>query len=230
MSPVRSLAPLAVTLGDPAGVGPEIVVKAWSALRTTGPDFFAVGDPDTLATAFPAGAVKIERIDDPAQAHAVFRRALPVFEPSRLRQSLGATTSTARAQAVILWIETAVEFALAGQASGVVTAPIAKAPLYEAGFQFPGHTEFLAELTAQAPLEGRRGPVMMLAVDGLRVVLVTIHTPLAKVAGAVTREAVAQTAPVTHEALRPQFGLAAPRLAMGRRHSPASRATHRRPE
>jgi 4-hydroxythreonine-4-phosphate dehydrogenase len=95
-----------------------------------------------------------------------------------------------------------------------VTAPIAKAPLYAAGFRFPGHTEFLADLTAQAPYAGERGPVMMLTARDLRVALVTIHTPLAAVPGEVTVERVVRTALVTHQALRRDFGLAQPRLAL----------------
>ncbi|NCX63041.1 MAG: 4-hydroxythreonine-4-phosphate dehydrogenase PdxA, partial [Betaproteobacteria bacterium] len=97
---------------------------------------------------------------------------------------------------------------------GVVTAPIAKAPLYAAGFRFPGHTEFLAELTADAPFSGTRGPVMMLTARDLRACLVTIHAPLAEVPELVTVDRVCRTARVVHEALRRDFGIAAPRLAL----------------
>jgi len=96
----------------------------------------------------------------------------------------------------------------------VVTAPIAKAPLYAAGFGFPGHTEFLAELTADVPFAGTRGPVMMLTAKDLRAALVTIHEPLSAVPALVTGERVRRVVRVVHEALRRDFGIAAPRLAL----------------
>jgi 4-hydroxythreonine-4-phosphate dehydrogenase len=210
---VTAKPPLVVSLGDPAGVGPEIVVKAWSALRNRGPAFVVVGDGDSLTAAFPTGAATVERVADPASGAALFRRALPVIETARHEQ-ITSSASAARATAIIAWIEKAVALALAGEASGVVTAPIAKAPLYEAGFQFPGHTEFLAALTAQAPYAGERGPVMMLATEGLRASLVTIHSRLADVPALVTIEAVVHTALVTHEALQRDFGIGKPRLAL----------------
>ena len=116
---------------------------------------------------------------------------------------------------MVRWIETAVGLALSGDVSGVVTAPIAKAPLYESGFSFPGHTEFLAELTANAPYDGVRGPVMMLAGGDLRTVLVTIHSALADVVPALSVERivdVGQSSPP--RALSRDFGIVRPRLAM----------------
>src|SRR5690606_23081461 len=104
--------------------------------------------------------------------------------------------------------------ALSGEVGGVVTAPIAKAPLYEAGFKFPGHTEFLGELTAAALFDGARGPVMMLAVPGLRVSLVTVHEPLAKVPAALSLEKIVNAGLVTAQALRRDFGIATPKLAV----------------
>ena len=104
--------------------------------------------------------------------------------------------------------------ALSGEVTGLVTAPIAKAPLYDAGFKFPGHTEFLAELTAAERFEGPRGPVMMLAAGDLRTTLATIHTPIAKVPSALTIEGIVNNGLVTADALRRDFGVAAPRLAV----------------
>src|SRR5581483_10506256 len=95
-----------------------------------------------------------------------------------------------------------------------VTAPIAKAPLYEAGFRFPGHTEFLGELTAAAPFEGARGPVMMLTAQDLRVTLATVHEPIAKVPGLLSVERIVETGLVTAQALTRDFAIAAPRLAV----------------
>ncbi len=208
-------APLALTLGDPAGVGPEIVVKAWQALRETGPAFVVIGDLDSVAGAFFGGhEPTVERVSSPAEAARLFRHVLPVLDSPDERQLIPGSTADTRAGAIVRWIVQGAELALAGEVSGVVTAPIAKAPLYEAGFQFPGHTEFLADLTAKAPLEGPRGPVMMLTAKDLRVALVTIHTPLAKVPAAVTTEKVVHTARVTAAALKRDFGVARPRLAL----------------
>jgi 4-hydroxythreonine-4-phosphate dehydrogenase len=122
--------------------------------------------------------------------------------------------SPAYAPQVIRWIETGVGLALSGAVSGLVTAPIAKAPLYDAGFKFPGHTEFLAELTAAERFEGARGPVMMLAAGDLRATLVTIHTAIAKVPAALSVERIVNGGLVTAQALRRDFGIAAPRLAV----------------
>jgi 4-hydroxythreonine-4-phosphate dehydrogenase len=201
-------------MGDPAGVGPEIIVKAWSALRDTGPAFAVVGDYQALAAASPQGASILKRIGSPQEAVGVFPSALPVLDSPLSTNVVAGQPSSAHAPHIIRWIETGAGLALSGAVAGLVTAPIAKAPLYEAGFAFPGHTEFLAELTAAAPYAGTRGPVMMLAAPGLRTVLVTIHTPLAEVAGALSVDAVMRTCRVTAESLARDFGVEAPRLAV----------------
>jgi 4-hydroxythreonine-4-phosphate dehydrogenase len=102
----------------------------------------------------------------------------------------------------------------AGDASAIVTLPIAKATLYAAGFRHPGHTEYIAHLTADMEIRGPRGPVMMLATEGLRVALATIHAPLAAVPALLTRERIERTARVVLHALRQDFAIAAPRLAL----------------
>jgi 4-hydroxythreonine-4-phosphate dehydrogenase len=206
--------PLALTLGDPAGIGPEIIVKAWAQLRRTGPAFLVVGDSQSLASASGSGGTIVRRVISPDEAAKVFPDAIPVLDiPLRAPVVAGQPTSAA-ARSVIAWIETAVGLALSGQVSGVVTAPIAKAPLYEAGFAFPGHTEFLGELTQATGFDGARGPVMMLAVPGLRTTLVTVHEPLSKVASALGIEKVVNAGLVTAQALRRDFGIEAPRLAV----------------
>lgn len=206
--------PLALTLGDPAGIGPEIIVKAWAQLRRTGPAFLVVGDSQSLASASGSGGTIVRRVISPDEAAKVFPDAIPVLDiPLRAPVVSGQPTSAA-AKSVIAWIETAVGLALSGQVSGVVTAPIAKAPLYEAGFAFPGHTEFLGELTQATGFDGARGPVMMLAVPGLRTTLVTVHEPLSKVASALGIEKVVNAGLVTAQALRRDFGIEAPRLAV----------------
>lgn len=207
--------PLAVSLGDPAGVGPEIVAKAWTVLRDTGPAFVVVGDHDILAAAMPLrSGAPVKRVDLPGRGLEIFSSALPVIDLPLLAPVVAGKPSTTHAAAVIRWIETAVGLALSGAVSGVVTAPIAKAPLYAAGFPFPGHTEFLADLTAGALMEGQRGPVMMLAAGDLKTVLVTIHQPLKAAIDGLTGDAIVRVGRVTAEALTRDFGIARPRLAL----------------
>ncbi len=207
-------APLVVTQGDPLGIGPELIVKAWWALRGQGPVFAALGDYDTLVAAFPPGAIACERITDLDSAAGLFRRALPVLDDPMDRDPVPGAPSETRARSVLRWIEAATRLSLSGEASGVVTAPITKAKLYAAGFPFPGHTEYLADLTNDTPFADARGPVMMLTARDLRVALVTIHTPFAKVPTELTTEKVVRTALVTAQALRRDFGVAHPRLAL----------------
>ena len=206
--------PLAVTLGDPAGIGPEIVVKAWRALRDTGPRFFVVGDAQSVASAPTSTAQSVRKISTPDEVEAAFGQAIPVLDLPLRAPVIAGQPSAAAAPAIIQWIETAVGLALSRTVAGVVTAPIAKAPLYDAGFKFPGHTEFLGELTAAARYDGARGPVMMLAAADLRVSLVTVHEPIAKVAGKLTIEGVVNAGLVTAQALRRDFGIDRPRLAV----------------
>lgn len=203
-------APLALSMGEPAGVGPEIIARAWSALRTEGPAFVVIGD----AALMRAQGQPVETVLSAPDAAAVFGRAIPVLDSPLPAPVTPGRPEPANAGAVADWIEQAVNLALSGEASGVVTAPIAKAPLYAAGFRFPGHTEFIAELTADVPFAGTRGPVMMLTAKDLRACLVTIHAPLAEVPELVTTERVMRTARVVHEAMKRDFGIAAPRLAL----------------
>lgn len=203
-------APLALSMGEPAGVGPEVIAKAWSALRAEGPVFAVIGD----AALMRAQGQPVEAILSLADAAGVFGRAIPVLDTPLPASVTPGRPEAANAGAVADWIEQAVGLALSGEASGVVTAPIAKAPLYAAGFRFPGHTEFIAELTADVPFAGTRGPVMMLTARDLRACLVTIHAPLAEVPELVTVERVSRTARVVHEAMRRDFGIDAPRLAL----------------
>jgi 4-hydroxythreonine-4-phosphate dehydrogenase len=206
--------PLALTLGDPAGIGPEITAKAWAALRQTGPYFMVVGDHDLLCSAAPSLAPRVRRVAGAREAAAVFADAIPVLDIPLSVQPVSGKADPAYAGTVIRWIETAVGLALSGEVSGVVTAPIAKAPLYAAGFPFPGHTEFLAELSADVRHDGARGPVMMLSAGGLRTSLVTVHEPLSRVASSLSLDAVVNVGLVTAQALRRDFGIDHPRLAM----------------
>ena len=211
-------APLALSLGDPAGIGAEIIVKAWSALRQEstlgGPQFMVVGDAASLAAAPGAGAVPVRAVTGPDEAARVFGDALPVLDLPLRAPVVAGKPSATYAQSVISWIETGVGLALSGSVSGLVTAPIAKANLYQAGFKFPGHTEFLAELTAAARFDGARGPVMMLAAGDLRTALITIHEPISRVPSLLTVEGIVNAGLVTAQALRRDYGIASPRLAV----------------
>ena len=157
-----AVAPLVLTLGEPAGVGAEVIAKAWTALADQAP-FAVIGDAGLMA----AQGVPVREIGDVSDAGTFFHRALPVLNHPAPAPIEAGKPDPRNAGVVADWIERAVALALSGEASGVVTAPIAKAPLYAAGFRFPGHTEFIAELTADAPYAGTRGPVMMLAAAGL---------------------------------------------------------------
>jgi 4-hydroxythreonine-4-phosphate dehydrogenase len=200
-------------MGDPAGIGPEIIVKAWKALSRTGPAFLVVGDFEHLASVGGAAA-GMRRISTPAEAVSTFPEALPVLDAPMRASAVAGQPSSEYGQAVIGWIETAARLAMDGAVSGLVTAPIAKAPLYGAGFAFPGHTEYLAALTHDRAHEGPRGPVMMLTAGGLRTVLATIHEPLALAPGLLTQERIVTTGLVAARALEADFGVASPRLAM----------------
>ncbi len=202
--------PLALTMGEPAGVGPEIIAAAWRALTDGLQPFAVVGD----AALMRAQGVPVHAITAPSEAAEAFARAVPVLDSPLPAPVTPGRPDPANAGAVADWIEQAVNLALAGEVAGLVTAPIAKAPLYAAGFRFPGHTEFIAELTAEAPFAGVRGPVMMLTARDLRACLVTIHAPLAEVPELVTAERVRRAARVVHEAMRRDFGIARPRLAL----------------
>jgi 4-hydroxythreonine-4-phosphate dehydrogenase len=202
--------PLALSLGDPAGVGPEIVTAAWRALRSSGAPFFVVGDAATLA----AAGAPVAIISDPGEAAARFANALPVLDLPLTAPVTPGRPSGRAAPFVIRWIETAVALALEGKAAGIVTAPIAKATLYDAGFKYPGHTEFIGALTATTPMPGARGPVMMLAAKDLRVALVTIHVPLAQAPSLLTHDRIVETGQVLAEALTRDFGIAEPRLVV----------------
>lgn len=208
--------PLIVTMGDPAGVGPEIIAKAWPVLATPpGPlapvtPFAVIGDADVLA----AQGVPVEQIFSPSDARNVFGRAIPVLHHPAPAKVTPGQPDPRNAPAVADWIERAVDLVISGEGGGVVTAPIAKAPMYASGFRFPGHTEFIAELTADMPFTGTRGPVMMLTAKDLRACLVTIHVAIDQLPELVTADRVMRVARVVHESMKRDFGIAAPRLAM----------------
>ncbi|HUF86989.1 MAG TPA: 4-hydroxythreonine-4-phosphate dehydrogenase PdxA [Thermohalobaculum sp.] len=199
---------MALTMGDPAGIGGEIALAAWASGRVRHP-FFLIADPAWLAPLAVRARVAITEIARPGQAPAAFAGALPVL-PARLAAPVTpGRPDPANAAAVVGAIARAVGLVEAGEAAAVVTNPISKKALRDgAGFAFPGHTEFLAHLAGVAR------PVMMLASPVLRVVPVTIHIPLAEVPGALTGALIEATARITAEALRRDFGIERPRLAV----------------
>lgn len=204
-----TLRPLAVSMGDPAGIGLEIAAKAWAARDAATPPFYLHADRDAVCR---AGGDAIA-IAAPEEAIAAFERGLPVIHAPLAEPETPGAPATANAPAVIAAIDCAVDNALAGRAAAVVTLPIAKAVLYAGGFRHPGHTEYVADRTRAAPFAGVRGPVMMLAAGGLRVALATIHAPLADVPTLLTRARIETTARVVLDALARDFGVVRPRLA-----------------
>ncbi|MGC9271284.1 4-hydroxythreonine-4-phosphate dehydrogenase PdxA [Acidiphilium sp.] len=200
--------PLALTMGDPAGIGGEIAAAAWRAARHHQGQglrpFFLIGDAG-WAGGF---GVPIEVIDDPAAAVTAFARALPLLAVPLAVPAVPGQPNAANAAAVIGAIERATALAVSGAAAGVVTNPIAKSVLYAAGFKHPGHTEFIAALTGAAT------PIMMLAGPGLRVVPVTVHVALRRAIETLTTGSIITAATITHAALIHDFAIASPRLAI----------------
>jgi 4-hydroxythreonine-4-phosphate dehydrogenase len=204
--------PLALTMGEPAGIGGEITLKAWQQRHDLHlPPFFAVDDPtrlERLAAAL-GWMMPIQAIGAPEEAARVFATALPVLPvapPPHL--VVAGRPDPGNAASVISAITTAVTLAQEGRAAAIVTNPIQKETLYAAGFPHPGHTEFLAELAGGAT------PVMMLACPGLRVVPVTIHLPLGEAVTALRTADIVTAGRIAAAALARDFGIARPRLAV----------------
>lgn len=204
-----STRPLVLTMGEPAGVGGEITLAAWRALRETGPAFFVLDDPKRLAALAQklTWDMPVASIAEPADAARRFASALPVLPITLEAPIVPGEPDRRNAPAVIGAIEQAVRYTLAGTARGLVTNPINKAALYAAGFAYPGHTEFLAALTK------KERPVMMLLSRELRVVPVTVHMALRRAIEALTTTLIVETARITADALRRDFGIETPRLA-----------------
>jgi len=207
--------PLALTQGDPAGIGPDIALAAWAGRKSNGiAPFIFIGDPAVLAARARLLDLDIQiKEADPASAISTFENALPVLPIPVGFDVAAGQPHVATAASTISAIETAVRLSLAGETAAVVTNPIAKSVLYEAGFKFPGHTEFLADLAQRAT--GRAVlPVMMLAGPKLRAIPVTIHIPITDVPSALTHDLIVETCRVTHAELKVRFGIANPRLAV----------------
>ena len=200
-------AALAIAMGDPAGVGPEIIAKSWvvRTLRSL-PPFAMVGDAGAVARVWDG---PIEVIDDIAEAPVVFDRALPVLAVEPAGDVVPGTATISGARAALSALECAIALAQRGAAKALVTGPVSKAQLYGIGFNQPGQTEFVAERCGVAAEDA----VMMLAGPSLRVVPLTAHVPLAAVPSLLSVDLLVTKARTTATALRRDFGIAAPRLA-----------------
>lgn len=195
--------PVALTCGDPAGIGPELAVKAWQALRDELP-FLWIGDPRHLPKNTPTADIAV-----PAEAADAMQHGLPVLAHPFASQADPGQPSGDNAQGVIDVLKRAAELVQSKQTSAITTAPISKQVLIDgAGFVYPGHTEFLAALS------GRNRVVMMLASPELRVVPATIHIPLAQVPTALTPDLLRETIEITANALRRFFNLPHPKIAV----------------
>ena len=206
--------PLALTSGEPAGIGPDIAIAAWLRRDELGlPPFYLLGDLGAVANRATILGLKVELADSrPEDALAAFSSALPVVatgQPATARPGQPDATS---ANAALASIRQAVGDVMAGRAGAVVTNPIAKSVLYRAGFRHPGHTEFLAELAANG---GRAPqPVMMLWSPALAVVPVTIHVSLRDALAQLSSDLIVRTARIAVADLKARFGLSNPRLAV----------------
>src|SRR6266404_3485280 len=206
--------PLALTSGEPAGIGPDITIKAWlrrNELKL--PPFYLLGDRDSLAKRAKALGQKIELADVRAEdAPGAFADALPVVTTGRAATARPGQPDDSSADAAMTSIRQAVGDVMAGRAAAVVTNPIAKSVLYRAGFRHPGHTEFLAELAAR---DGKTPqPVMLLWSPALAAVPVTIHLSLRDAIAQLSSDLIVSTARIVVADLKARFAVARPRLAI----------------
>jgi 4-hydroxythreonine-4-phosphate dehydrogenase len=207
--------PLALTLGEPAGIGPDLTLAVWHRRRELGaPPFYVVGDPEFLTARAHAFGLDVPvKSVTPRQAADAFATALPVVPLSSRVTAAPGRPDDSSAPAAIGAIDRAVADVMAGEAVAVVTNPIAKSVLYRAGFTDPGHTEYLARLAERA--SGRAVmPVMMLWSPELAVVPVTIHIPLRDVITQLTTRLIVDTGRIVARDMAARFGIARPRLAM----------------
>lgn len=214
MAPV-SPAPLALTMGEPSGIGPDITAFAWLALRQRrGPQFFVIGDLNYLRSRI--GHLELDvplaTIVSPEETPATFDRAIPVLHRSFEHAPAIGSPSPETAPRVIAFIDEAVTLAIEGSASALVTNPIQKETLYRAGFNHEGHTDYLAYLARKSGVEAE--PVMMLCASDLRTIPITVHIPLAKVPSALSIDLIVRQARIAVRDLEARFGIPEPRLGV----------------
>ena len=200
--------PLAVSLGDPAGIGPEVIAKAWERRTAEAvPPFFAVGNCRAVKAVWDG---PIQAISDPAEALACFDEALPMFRIDGAGDAVPGQPDLDGAHSALDALELAVGLARSGSASGLVTGPVSKAQLYNVGFSHPGQTEFVAERCGVS----RDLIAMMLVGPTLRTVPVTTHIPIQDVPAALTCDLIVAKGRATARGLRRQFGIENPRIAV----------------
>ena len=200
-------APLAVSIGDPAGIGPEVVAAAWAARVAEGlPPFLAIGDRRALEAVWDGPIITLAA---PGDAAAAFDQGLPLVQVDDPGEIVPGDANLAGARCALDSLEIAVGLARNGFAGGIVTGPVSKSQLYAIGFNYPGQTEFVAERCGISASNA----VMMLAGPTLRTVPVTVHVALADVPKMLTVELIVAKARVTARALVRDFGIARPRLA-----------------
>ncbi len=204
--------PLAVALGDPAGIGPELIAEAWARREAAGlAPFMVVGGAGVLASAAARRGldVPIEQIDHPEQAAAIFARALPVISALDTEYTPGSPSPEGAALALAS-LEQATGLVRADVAAALVTAPVSKAALAARGFSYPGQTEYLAAACGKRPEDA----VMMLAGPRLRTVPLTVHCALADVPRLLSIDLIRHKARIVACALKRDFGIASPRIAV----------------
>ncbi len=202
------LPPLAVSLGDPAGIGPEVIAKAWAAREAHRlHPFFAIGDRRSIEAVWDGPVIAISH---PAEASGIFDTALPLLQVDDPGDIVAGKPNLAGARCALDAVELAVGLARSGAASGLVTGPVAKAQLYAIGFTHPGQTEFVAERCGVAP----ENVAMMLVGPDLRTVPITIHCPLAEVATQLTIDLIVSRVRACARGLVRDFGIAVPRMAV----------------
>src|SRR3954452_15449475 len=200
--------PLAISLGDPAGIGPEILAKCWDNRSAFDlPPFVAIGDGRSLDAVWDG---PIEVIDDPRDADSAFDVGLPLIQVAAADADIPGHPSPAGAHCSLDSLELAVGLARSGSVAAVVTGPVAKEQLYAIGFTHPGQTEFVAERCGVSP----GNVVMMLAGPTLRTVPVTTHLPLHAVTSALTSALIESRGRAALRGLQRHFGIAEPRLAV----------------
>ena len=216
LSTINNTLPYVVSMGEPSGIGPEIILKSWMARRVSDlPVFFVTGQKNIFQeTANALGLnVPLEVISSPDEAAKIFSKALPIFDVGENTSFTLSRPSTATASLTLGAITTAVEFIFSQKTAGLITAPIQKSVLYQAGFTCPGHTEYLAELCLKHTAEFSL-PIMMLVSEYLRVIPLTIHMPLRDVMAAITPDLIVETCEKIHHSLIQDFGISAPRIAV----------------
>jgi 4-hydroxythreonine-4-phosphate dehydrogenase len=209
-----ALPPLAISMGEPAGIGPDLILRLYAARAEHDlPPFAVYGSLGFLAARARRLSLGIPfAAASPEEAVDHFSNALPVVHIDGLVPDKPGDTSPLSAKVVIEAITRATADTLTGTCRGLVTAPIHKAALYTSGFRFPGHTEFLAALCAQNGVTPM--PVMMLAHNELRAVPVTVHVPIRDVPGLLSSDLIVRTGRIVAHGLRTRFGIAQPRLGV----------------